>query len=170
MRFPSTLALFTMLGVAALGRHMIAQEPASSSKNDPNIVEQIKGDYQLRTGIVDGNKMTADRVAEVSVKITDQTITTYDGQRQQRFSASYKLLNDKRPWQVTLKSVKKVPTSEGKTKEKVEQSEGIIDLSEDGTRLSLAYAIDAAERPKDFKGGKQQNVFELERLKSTPKP
>ena len=88
----------------------------------------------------------------------------------QRFSAAYKLLNDKRPWQVTLKSVKKVSTGDGKTKEKVEQSEGIIDLSEDGTRLMLAYAVDDTERPKDFKGSKQQNVFELERLKDTPKP
>ncbi len=137
---------------------------AQERQERPKIVEKLAGNYILKGGSVGGNKMTADRIANVSVKITDQTITTYDGQREQRFGAAYRILNDKQPWQISLKSVKKVTTGDNKVKEKVEESEGIVEVSEDGKTLKLAYAVDGSERPKDFKGGKQQNVFELERL------
>ena len=157
------------LPASLLGIALVAQEPEKAKKNDAKIVELIRGDYTLTGGTVEGNKMTADRIANVSVKITDQTITTYDGQREQRFGASYQILSDKRPWPILMKSVKKVSSDQG-TKEKVEQSEGILDLSEDGQRLRLAYALDAEPRPKNFEGGKHLNVFELERLKKTEPP
>lgn len=135
-----------------------------SNRNDPEIVKMVHGDFVLRSGIVNGNAMTADRIANISAKVTDRTITTYDGQREQRFGAGYRILNDKRPWQIALKSVKKIKVDESKTREKIDESEGILDLSEDGKRLKLAYTTDGSPRPKDFKGGPNQNVFEFERL------
>ena len=72
MRLPSRIAAIAILAVSASGLEMFAQEPPPVIKNDPKIVEKIKGDFLLRGGTVDGNKMTADRVADVSVKITDQ--------------------------------------------------------------------------------------------------
>ncbi len=167
LSFATRSIICMLFSPVLMGGTLWAQAPEQkpkNDKNDPKIVEKLAGNYILKGGSVGGNKMTADRIANVSVKITDQTITTYDGQREQRFGAAYRILNDKQPWQISLKSVKKVTTGDNKVKEKVEESEGIVEVSEDGKTLKLAYAVDGSERPKDFKGGKQQNVFELERL------
>lgn len=145
---------------------LVAQDPPKTEANNPKVVEQLRGDYVLRAGTVNGTKMTADRIANVSMKITDKTITTYDGQREQRFGAGYRILTEDQPWSVTLKSVKKPAADDSKTKEKIDVSEGIIELADEGKRLRLAYAVDSGQRPKDFKGGKLINVFEFERLKS----
>lgn len=155
--------LFTAISLSFVSV-AVAQEPAKVQKNDPEVVKILLGDFVLRAGSVNGNSLTADRIANVSAKITEQTITTYDGQRKQKFGASYHIHNDKRPWQVTLKSVKTIKVEKGKTREKVEQSEGLLDLSEDGKRLRLAYNVNGGERPKDFKGAQHENVFEFERL------
>ncbi len=146
---------FSLASAWMWAQETTAPDAKATRKNDPKIVEKVRGDYVLKAGKVNGLPMTADRLANVSAKVTEQTITTYDGQRQQRFSASYQISGEKAPWSVTLKSVKKIEASDGSTKrEKVEEAEGILDLADDGQKLLLAYATDGGERPKILKAAR----------------
>jgi uncharacterized protein (TIGR03067 family) len=60
-------------------------------------VKQLMGGYRIVSGMSSGEQILPERLADVTVRITAETITTYDGDRQQRYSAAYRLDTQKRP-------------------------------------------------------------------------
>ncbi len=108
----------------------------------------------------------AERLNGVTVRFTEKTVTTYDGEKQQRFSAAYKLDTSKRPWRIQMTTVEVPKSVQAKASTQPDTTEGLVVIDQETRRVKLIYALPGGQAPKDFKAGKSQNMFELERLKA----
>lgn len=135
--------------------------------SEKEAIKQLQGDYRIVSGATDGKQMLADRLAGITVRITEQSITTYDGDRNAKFSAAYLLDTQKRPWRIKMTTTTKADIAvKDQPNAKRETSEGLLDIGE--TQVKLIYALPNGDTPKDFKAGERQQLFVLERLKGTP--
>lgn len=147
------------------------KSPASDDESVPEIVVPLKealsklaGSYQIIAGESSGKQILPERLTDVTVRITEKTITTYDGDRHERFSANYRLNTDRRPWRIHMVSR---PAAAGNGAAPAGNagattSEGLIELTEKGAKV--IYALPSGETPKDFKTGELQQMFVLQRL------
>jgi uncharacterized protein (TIGR03067 family) len=179
LRIPTLSALLCSACAAAFSAGgTYAQEvsaPASSQKesekkdvpekvvSEKEAIKQLQGDYRIVSGATSGKQILPDRLAGITVKVTEKTITTYDGDRNAKFSAAYRLDTQKRPWRITMTTTTK---ADAKEQSNPETSEGLLDIGE--TQVKLIYALPNGDTPKDFKAGERQQLFVLERLKGTP--
>jgi uncharacterized protein (TIGR03067 family) len=138
--------------------------------SEKDAIKQLVGDYRIVAGENSGKQILPDRLAGITVRITEQTITTYDGDRQEKFGAAYRLDTQKRPWRIMMTSIVKADAAQAKATRQPdtrrETSEGLLDIGE--SQVKLIYALPNGETPKSFKAGARQQLFVLEKLKATP--
>jgi len=136
--------------------------------SEKEAIEQLVGSYRIVSGEKSGEQILPERLADVTVRITEKTITTYDGDRQQRFSATYRLDTAQRPWRVRMIPVvaaNKAGASQAApaATPNTSPSDGLIEVTEKGAKL--VYALPTGEMPRSFKAAARQQLFILERLK-----
>lgn len=138
--------------------------------SEKEAIKKLSGDYRIMSGETSGKQILPDRLAGVTVRITEQTITTYDGDRQAKFGASYRLDTQKRPWRIVMTTVVKTDAAQakanGQREARKDTSEGLVDINE--SQVKLIYALPNGDAPTSFKTGERQQLFVLERLKTAP--
>lgn len=131
-------------------------------------IKQLVGDYQIVSGVNSGEEVLPERLEDVTVRFTEKTVTTYDGEKNERFSASYRLNTQQRPWRIGMTS-KPRPSAAGAgqngTAPAGTTSEGLIEIVDgaDG-RVRVIYALPGGLAPKSFQTGERQQMFVLKRL------
>lgn len=139
--------------------------------SEKEAVKQLIGSYRIVSGQTSGEQVLPERLADVTVRITAETITTYDGDKQQRFSATYRLETQQRPWRIKMQT-SSTPATTGATpargsaapaNQAASASEGLVELTEKGAKL--IYALPGGQAPRSFTSAARQQLFVLERLK-----
>jgi uncharacterized protein (TIGR03067 family) len=125
---------------------------ANSEKQDAG---QLIGTYRLVSGSRGGEVIPAERFNEVTVQIAKNAITTFDRDNKEVYAATYVLDGKKHPWRITMTAT--ITPKGGKGTETV----GLIGI--EGKSVKLIYALPGGEEPTEFKTGKQQQMFVLER-------
>ena len=130
-----------------------------SAADDPkDAAKKLEGTYEVLDVIVDGKPdKKKDEVSAVVIK--DGEIIIKTGKRDE--AAKIRLDPSKKPAHIDI-----MPGRPGKVDEKIA---GIYEVKETdkGTELTIAFAHDGKERPKDFKGeGKDNAVLKLFRKKA----
>ena len=136
--------------------------------SEDEAIKQLVGSYRIVSGEKSGEQILPERLAEVTVRITEKTITTYDGDRQQRFSATYRLDTAQRPWRIRMIPVPITNTSTAgqntaRANANTSPSDGLIEVTEKGVKV--VYALPGGGMPRSFKAAAHQQLFVLERLK-----
>jgi uncharacterized protein (TIGR03067 family) len=127
-------------------------------------IKQLVGDYRIVSGENSGEEVLPERLVDVTVRFTEKTVTTYDGERNARFTAAYRLDTQQRPWRIKMTSTPKpskaaaAPTANAAST----TSDGLIELA-DG-RVKVIYALPGGLAPESFQTGERQQLFVLERL------
>jgi len=133
--------------------------------SEKEAIKQLVGDYRIVSGKKEGEDVLEDRLSDVTVRFTEKTITTYDGEKNARFSAAYRLDTQQRPWRVKMTSTAK-PSADAAARDGATParttSEGLIELA-DG-QLKIIYALPGGLAPESFQTGERQQMFVLERL------
>lgn len=133
--------------------------------------KQIVGNYRIVSGQSHGEQILPERLADVTVMITEQTITTYDKEKQERYKTSYRLDTQMRPWRIRMiptEVPKSVAQQDDKSSVKDGGTDGLIELTSEGAKL--VYALPGGASPTAFKAGANQNMFVLQRLKDVSTP
>ncbi|MBY0396461.1 MAG: TIGR03067 domain-containing protein [Thermoleophilia bacterium] len=118
---------------------------------------RLAGQYELTGGESEGQRIPKDRLNGV-VRITADTITSYDRDNKELYVAKYKIDRSREPWSIAM------TTAGGPNAERGPKSAtGILKLTE-GT-LTLCYAPEGKDPPKEFatRPGTGQNLFVLKK-------
>lgn len=125
------------------------QVPADDKKDASKVV----GTWTVTAEEKDGKQTTAEGIKDKQVKITRDTITCMDKDRNREMAAKYEIDTSRTPWVITL-----TPT-EGEHKGKT--LKGIVEVQDDTMRV--CYAHPEQDAPKDFKTKENQCCFTLKR-------
>lgn len=143
LRFRMTTLL--LLGAGALiGWSGWAAQDAGAQKD----LAAMKGDWKVIRADRNGHAASEELLKQMSVNITDDTITVNDGQR--KFPAKFKLNPSTQPKQIDLSPAE---SSDVKIL-------GIYEIK-DGV-LKLCYLRGEGERPKEFKSTEQSRLVLME--------
>jgi uncharacterized protein (TIGR03067 family) len=115
-----------------------------------------QGHYRIISGERSGSPIGEERLQDVTVRILDDVITTYDADRRQVYGATLQLTGSSAPWQVTLTSTV-APAGEIGT-----VSRGLVQRQ--GNQLHLVYALPGGEPPTEFRTETNQQLFVLEAI------
>jgi uncharacterized protein (TIGR03067 family) len=122
----------------------------TNSSSDTPQSANITGDYRIVSGERNGVPIDPKELDAV-ITIRDTTITAYDRDRKETFSATYTIETIRKPWQITMTSIKAPETGV--------VAKGLIEADQD--RLKLIYALPKGQTPTDFQAGEQQQMFVL---------
>lgn len=137
-------------------------------------IEQLVGDYRIVSGEKSGEQVLPERLADVTVRFTEKSVTTYDGEKHERFSASYRLDTQQRPWRIRMTPAARpataaAPQNGAGASPVASTSEGLIELVEG--RVKIIYALPGGATPRAFETAERQQMFVLEKLPDpTEKP
>lgn len=131
---------FSMIGLAGL--MCIAAPSYAADTNIPNTssVSGLLGSYTLIGGAKDGQQLPPERVQGSTVRITENTITTFDKDKKETYAVNYTIDTHQKPWKVTITST--VAPVKG------EVAQGLI--QKDGDTVKLIYAVRGGTAPDDF--------------------
>ena len=149
-----------LLGAFALALFVPAMLPAQEGRGDGSGEGRgrgraLIGQYEITGGEKDGEPIPEDRLKDNTVAITEDTFAVVDRDKQELYSAKYKL---KRPdgqrglWEIELES--KVPK---------EGAKAVGLLKREGQEVWLIYAL-SGDRPEGFeKTAQGQHLFKMKR-------
>lgn len=130
---------------------LLAVLPSCTGRaSDTPKAADLTGEYRIISGERNGNSLDPKELDAV-ITIRDITITAYDKDRKETFSATYTIDTVRKPWQITMTSIK--------APEAGVVAKGLIDIDQD--RVRLIYALPKGQTPTDFKAGEQQHMFVL---------
>lgn len=133
--------------------------------SEKDAIKQLVGDYRIVSGENGGEQVLPERLDDVTVRFTEKTVTTYDGERNERFSAVYRLDTQQRPWRIKMTSAPRGAAAGAPPNGAAPASttsDGLIELAEG--RVKVIYALPGGTAPKSFQTGERQQLFVLERL------
>jgi uncharacterized protein (TIGR03067 family) len=113
----------------------------------------LTGEYRIVSGERNGAAIDQKELNNVTMTISGNTITTYDKEQKETFVATYTLETSKRPWTITMTSVKAPETGA--------IAKGLIEA--DHNNVKLIYALPHGQPPTEFKAGVQQQMFVMEK-------
>lgn len=116
--------------------------------------KEFAGSYVIVDGQRDSKPIGAERLKDVTVRINDSTIITYDRDNKEVYVASYKIDSQGNPARITM-TAKTTPHGQ----EKGAVSKGL--LGWDGDLLKLVYALPQGSTPAQFEAGEGQQMFVL---------
>lgn len=155
------------------GKHAVPEKDAVPEKivAEKDAIKQLVGDYRIVSGENSGKELLPERLTDVTVRFTEKTVTTYDAERNARFSATYRLDTQKRPWRIMMTSTPRTANANAAqsgagASPVADTSQGLVELAEEG-RVKVIYALPGGTAPRDFKTGDRQQLFVLERILDT---
>jgi uncharacterized protein (TIGR03067 family) len=117
----------------------------------------LTGEYRIVSGERNGTSIDQNELNNATITISDTTITAYDKERKETFIATYTLETTKKPWQITMTSIKAPETGV--------IAKGLIEADHNGVKL--IYALPHGQPPTDFRAGEQQQMFVMEKTGTT---
>lgn len=162
------MKLFTALAATVLGLWSFTTSTSVEcrAESPSNDVAKLVGNYRIVAGERNGEKIEADRLQGISVRIAKNAITTLDRQEKEIYVATYEIDANKRPYRLLMTA--QVTPMEGNGG-KGTKAAGLIDF--DGETIKLIYALPGGESPTEFRAGEKQQMFVLqpaERLATKP--
>ncbi len=171
-RFCAMLAIVfsSMLVVPPL----MAEEKQTDGKPNDTLTEKLQGRWEVVAGVNQGRPLSELELRGTYVTISINRIVTYDRDDQQRFRAVFRIDSSAKPVKINMTSVPELarPSQiDPPPKPDTAVAEGIIRFDNDH-RWTLCYAVDGADRPKDFKSpkGSKNMLLTLERKLGDPVP
>jgi uncharacterized protein (TIGR03067 family) len=140
----------------------VAQETDSATKkaDKKTTPESLVGRYTISSGEKEGSKEPEERIKGTTVTFTKETVIVADKDKNEIYSASYKLDTKTTPCEITMTS--KVEGSAG------EIARGLIQQDKDDENVvRLIYALPTGEIPKEFKTKEKQLMFVMKKEKET---
>jgi len=127
-----------------------------ASAADDATHQRIIGTYKIVSGERSSKPIEDDKLRDIVVRITGNSISTYDRDDKEVYVATYQLDAQKSPPQITLTA--KVPPE----KARPTVSKGLIMHEADST-VKLIYALPDGPAPTEFKTREGQQMFVLQR-------
>jgi len=156
------LAVLTLAILGIMMSQSKAQEKPNTEikSNDKADVNQLLGTYKIIAGERNGKKVEADHLKDVTVRIEEKVITTFDTDKKEFYAATYEIDTKQKPWKV-LMTATIVPVEGKGTKVdgKGTTAEGLIEIS--GESVKLIYSLPEGKAPTEFKTGDKQQMFVL---------
>jgi len=147
---------FITLGTAALLLFW-SQVQADEIKKEKADTAKLVGTYTIVSGERGGQRIAADHLKDVTVRIAANAITTFDKDKKEAYAATYELDTNRKPWRITMTAT--ITPVDGKgTKTK-----GLIER--DGDTVQLIYALPGGKAPTEFKTDEKQQMFVLKKGK-----
>ncbi|WP_372899353.1 TIGR03067 domain-containing protein [Stieleria sp.] len=176
-RFCAVLAIVcsSMFAVPpALAEEKPAEEKPAREKPNDTLTEKLQGRWEVVSGVNQGRELSELEVEGTYVTISINRIVTYDRDDQQRFRAVFRIDSSTKPAKITMTSVPQLarPSEiDPPPKPDTAVAEGIIRFDNDH-RWTLCYALNGADRPKDFQSpkGSKNMLLTLERNPGDPTP
>ncbi len=147
------LSLATITMISSL--QFAEDKPAGRGEESTLLI----GTYEITGGERDGKKLPGERLKDVTVKIAQNAITTFDKDKKEVYAATYEIDTSSTPWKISMTS------SIAPAGEKGAKSKGLIQREGDSVRL--IYALPEGETPTDFKTKEKQQLFVLKKMEST---
>jgi uncharacterized protein (TIGR03067 family) len=138
------LAIGFVASLALWAGPALAQTPLKPS--------ELVGTYQVTGGEREGTNVPPERLEGTTVRFTEETIVLTPRDRQQTYTATYKLSRADKPGMTRIQMTSRVA---GDEKQEVK---GLIAKDKDGT-LRLIYALAGGEDPTEFRTRGQQHLF-----------
>jgi uncharacterized protein (TIGR03067 family) len=123
--------------------------------NDPSLKPEfakVKGKWDVVSAEEDGKAAPADKIKGAYISFDANKITIVDPD--QKFEGKFVLVPSEKPRQMNVRRIKG---------DRIETAVGIYDL--DGDSLTLCLASEGADRPKEFKSGRNIVLIKLRRAK-----
>jgi len=115
---------------------------------------ELEGTYMIVRGEKDGKEDPPERIRGAMVTFHGNKVLGTDKNRTEFFSATFRLHTNTRPHTIEMTTLSQKPG---------EKAGGIVEI--DGDTVKLAYAINGAPAPKEFKTKENQHYFVLKRVK-----
>jgi uncharacterized protein (TIGR03067 family) len=131
------------------------QARAEDPKKENADAAKLVGAYEAVAGERGGQKISADRLKDIMVRIAVNAITTFDKDEKKVYAATYELDTSRQPWRITMTATLTPVNGKGA------KAEGLIKV--DGDSVKLIYALPGGKAPTDFKTGEKQQMFVLKR-------
>ena len=130
--------------------------PAVEKKTEgPAAGAQLTGSYRVVGGEKSGMKIAEDRLHAVTVRVTDNVITTFDRKQQEVYAATFELDTSKKPWKITMTATRAPAGGNGA------KAQGLVEVNGDTVRL--IYAPPGADAPTQFITAEGQQMFVLKK-------
>ncbi len=159
MHYVSVLTL-TLLGIM-MSQSKAQEKPAGEIKSDNQAdAKQLIGTYKITAGERNGKKVDQEQLKDVTVRIEEKVITTFDRDKKEFYAATYEIDTKQKPWKVLMTAT--IVPVQGKTTKvdgKGTKAEGLIEIS--GESVKLIYALPEGQAPTQFKTGDKQQMFVL---------
>ncbi len=156
----AVLSTLTIMGIT-MSTGKAQEKPSTEVKTgDHDDVKKLLGTYKITSGERNGKKIDAERLKDVTVRIEENVITTFDKDKKEFYAASYELDTKQRPWRIMMTAT--VVPIEGKGTRvdgKGTKAEGLIDFS--GESVKFIYSLPEGKAPTEFKTGDKQQMFVL---------
>ena len=160
------LAIATTLFALSLSA-AAAQPPARPGADEKSDSTPLAGAYTIVSGERHGKALPAEEVKGAIVTFADGKIIGKDKDKNEFYTATYKLDQSQKPWRITMKTTSVGGAGDKEPKE-LPATTGLV--KKEGDTVTIIYALPGGEEPKDFKTGEKQQLFVLKSEKSSEKP
>ena len=152
MKYVAVLTL-ALLGIM-MSRSNAQEKPNTERNSDTQTdAKQLLGTYKITSGERNGKKVDAEHLKDVTVRIEEKVITTFDKDKKEFYAASYELDTKTKPWKVMMTAT--IVPVEGKGT----KAEGLIEIA--GESVKLIYSLPEGKAPTEFRTGDKQQMFAL---------
>lgn len=159
MKFFAIATTLLVAIAAAQGRAQDTSKRESTQEGQATSAKLI-GTYRILSGERNGKKIDADKLADVTVKIDEKIITTFDKDKKEFYAATYELDTQEKPWKILLTATIVPAAGKGaKADGNGSKAEGLIEIS--GETVKLIYSLPEGKAPTEFKTGDKQQMFVL---------
>ncbi len=154
------LLTLSMMGIT-MSTGKTQEKPSTEVKTgDREDVKKLLGTYKIASGERNGKKIEAERLKDVTVRIEENVITTFDKDKKEFYAASYELDTRQKPWKLMMTAT--IVPVEGKGTKvdgKGTKAEGLIEFS--GETVKFIYSLPEGKAPTEFKTAEKQQMFVL---------
>jgi uncharacterized protein (TIGR03067 family) len=142
---------------------------ASSSRADEKSASEsrLTGVFKIVGGERNGEKIPAEQLKDVTVRIAENALTTFDRDKKELYAATYKLDKSQTPWKIVMTARLAPEANTGAVGEKKADAQSMGLIAIEGDTIKLIYALPEGEAPKAFKTEDKQQMFLLERIEES---
>jgi uncharacterized protein (TIGR03067 family) len=149
-----------LLALVILGTVALADDERKDAKLDEL---GLFGSYQIVACNKGTEKIDAEKFRGITVRIASNTITTFDDNNKEIYSATYELDKDTKPWRIMMTATM-TPIDAKDDSGRSSKAIGLIE--KDSNLVKLIYALPGGNPPKSFNPEEKQHFFVLKKIVS----
>ena len=145
----------TMITLVVVTLGLLWSQAQVDAQQGQTEASKLLGSFQIVSGERSGEKIVADELKGLVVRIGDNAITTFDKDSKKIYAATYELDTSRKPWPITMTATITPMNGEGV------KADGLIKMA--GDTVQLIYTLPGGKTPTEFKTHEQQQMFTLKR-------